>query len=339
MRKLRVLQLSHPWLMPPPEGVEQASDKDRYRWKTDEDVGYALAELGHEVEALGIEDELRPIQLLVRRFQPHVVFNLVESFAGLSELDQHVVSYLELLRVPYTGCNPRGLVLARGKALSKKILAYHRIPTPAFAVFRRGRRVRRPRALPMPVIVKSLIEESSTGISQASVVDTEERLAERVRFIHESVGTDAIAEQYIDGRELYVGVLGNHRLTVLPPWELKFEGLRDGAPAIATERIKRDVEHQEKLGVEAGPADPLPEDLATRLVRTSKRIYKILGLDGYARIDYRLDAAGKLYFLEANPNAELAEGEELAESAKAAGIEYPALIQRILNLGLARNRG
>lgn len=339
MRKLRVLQLSHPWLMPPTEGLEQASDKDRYAWKTDEDVGYALADLGHEVQALGIEDELRPIQLLVRRFKPHVVFNLVESFAGLSELDQHVVSYLELLRVPYTGCNPRGLVLAKGKALSKKILAYHRIRTPAFAVFPRGRKVRRPRHLALPVIVKSLIEESSTGISQASVVDTDERLAERVRFIHESVGTDAIAEQYIAGRELYVGVLGNHRLTVLPPWELHFGEMRAGAPAIATERIKRDVDYQEKLGLQSGPATPMTDELAARIIKVSKRIYRVLSLDGYARIDYRLDAEGRLYFLEANPNAELAQGEELAESAAAAGLGYEALIQRILNLGLARSRG
>ena len=164
-----------------------------------------------------------------RSWKPHVVFNLLEQFHGEAVYDQNVASYLELLRVPYTGCNPRGLMLARGKDLSKKLLIYHRIPVPAFAVFPMRRKVRRPPRLGLPLIVKSLNEDASYGISQASVVDSDEKLAERVTFIHERIGTAAIAEQYIEGRELYVGVLGNERLRVLPIWELEFGSMPQGA--------------------------------------------------------------------------------------------------------------
>jgi len=336
MKKLRILHLSHPWLMPP-DDADAASDSQAYAWKTDDDVVSTLRGLGHEVESLGVEDELRPIQAMIRGFKPDLVFNLVESFAGRSELDHHVVAYLELLHVPYTGCNPRGLVLSRGKALSKKILSYHRIATPKFAVFPMGRKVRRPRSLDFPVIVKSLIEESSQGIAQASVVDTDEKLAERVAFIHESVGTDAIAEQFIEGRELYVSVLGNQRLTVLPAWELSFGNMPKGAAAIATARIKRDLDYQEKRGINSGPAVDLPAAVADQIPRLTKRVYRTLGLDGYARVDYRLAPDGKLYFLEANPNCEIAQFEELADSAAHAGISYEQLISRIVNLGLARH--
>lgn len=321
----------------PPENAEAESDSRRYAWKTDDDVVATLLALGHEVESLGVEDELRPIQVMVRGFKPDLIFNLVESFAGRSELDHHVVAYLELLHVPYTGCNPRGLVLARGKALSKKILAYHRIRTPKFAVFPMGRKVRRPRILEYPVIVKSLIEESSQGISQASVVDSDEKLVERVAFIHENLGTDAIAEQYIEGRELYVSVLGNQRLTVLPVWELSFGNMPRGAAPIATERMKRDLDYQEKRGIVSGPAKELPSAVAEQIPHLTKRVYRTLGLDGYARVDYRLAPDGKLYFLEANPNCEIAQFEELADSAAHAGIAYEKLISRIVNLGLARH--
>jgi len=335
MKSLRILHLSHPWLMPP-EDADAQSDASRYAWKTDDDVVSTLVSLGHEVESLGVEDELRPIQAMVRGFKPDLVFNLVESFAGLSELDFHVVSYLELLRVPYTGCNPRGLVLSRGKALSKKILAYHRIRTPKFAVFPMGRKVRRPKSLDFPVIVKSLIEESSQGISQASVVESDEKLVERVEFVHKNLSTDAIAEQYVEGRELYVSVIGNQRLTVLPVWELNFGNIPKGAAPIATQRIKHDLDYQEKRGIVSGPADELPAAVADKLPRLTKRVYRTLGLDGYARVDYRLDKEGKLYFLEANPNCEIAEFEELADSAAHAGIPYAKLISRIVNLGLSR---
>ena len=163
--------------------------------------------------------------------------------------------------MPYTGCNPRGLMLARDKALSKTLLAYHRIPVPEFAVFRVGRAIQRPKRLKFPAIVKSLTQESSIGIAQASVVEDEDKLRERVRFIHHKVGTDAIVERYIEGRELYVGVLGNLKLQVFPVWELKFAKLPEDRWRIATERVKWSGSYQKKYGITSGPASDLPEDV------------------------------------------------------------------------------
>src|SRR6476646_6275226 len=239
MKRLRVLVLVHPELVPP-DSLKGHSEQEINEWKTEYDVVSTLRAAGHEVRPLGVENELKPIRDEIESWKPTVVFNLLEQFHGEAVYDQNVASYLELLKVPYTGCNPRGLMLARGKDLSKTLVHYHRVPVPAFAVFPMRRKVKRPKRLALPLIVKSLSEDASWGISQASVVDTDEKLAERVAFIHERIGTAAIAEQYIDGRELYVGVLGNERLRVLPVWELKFGSIAKGARPIATEKVKHD---------------------------------------------------------------------------------------------------
>lgn len=337
MRKLRVLVLMHPSLMPP-DSLEGYTEKEIHAWKTEYDVVSTLRKLGHEVRSLGLQDELVPLRTAVTEWHPHIVFNLLEEFHGLTEFDQHVVSYLELLPIRYTGSNPRGLVLARDKALSKKLLVYHRIRVPAFVVFPRGYRVHRPKGINFPLIVKCLKEEASRGISQASIVEDEGKLAERAGFIHESIGADAIVEQFIEGREIYVGVMGNKHIKVLPIWELVFENLPPGSAAIATARAKHNPDYQEKWGIYQQPAEGLSPTLTAHIVKTSKRIYRILQLDGYARIDYRLSPAGELYFLEANPNPEIAEREEFASAAQSAGISYPELLQKILNLGLQRGR-
>jgi D-alanine-D-alanine ligase len=261
---------------------------------------------------------------------------MLEEFHGDPLYDQNVAGFLELLRVPFTGCNSRGLVLARGKDLSKTLLHYHRIPVPQFAVFPMGRVIRRPRKMAYPMIVKSLNRDASQGIAQASVVDSDEKLAERVTFIHESIGSAAIAEQFIEGRELYVGVYGNERRHVLPVWELEFGNLREGTHAIATEKVKHDPDYQERRGVLQGPAADLPPAVVQRIRSISRRVCRILELDGYARIDYRLAADGTPYFIEANPNPEIAESQEFAQSAKHDGVAYAQLLNRILALGLAR---
>ena len=335
MRKLRVLVLMHPSLLPP-DTLEGYTEKEIYVWKTEYDVVTTLRQLGHEVRPLGLADELAPLRLAISEWKPHIVFNLLEEFHGLTELDQHVVSYLELLRARYTGSNPRGLVLARDKALSKKLLVYHRIRVPAFMVVLRGRRPRLPKDLSFPLIVKCLKEEASRGIAQASIVDSEEKLKERVGFIHDSIGSDAIVEQFIQGRELYVGVLGNRQVEVFPTWELVFENLPPGSAAIATARVKHNPEYQEKWGIYQQPATDLSSSLLAHIVKITKRIYRVLQIDGYARIDYRLGLTGELYFLEANPNPEIAEREEFSSAAQAAGFSYPELLQKILQLGLTR---
>ncbi|HWF83240.1 MAG TPA: hypothetical protein VG222_00240, partial [Vicinamibacterales bacterium] len=257
-----------------------------------------------------------------------------EGFDDIAIFDQNVVSHLELLKLPYTGCNPRGLLLARDKSLSKKLLAYHRIAVPEFEVFRAGRPIRRPKRLPFPLIVKSLTQEASIGISQASVVDTDDKLKERVAFIHESIGTAAIVEQYIEGRELYVGILGNQTLQSLPVWELFFSNMPPEAKRIATDRVKWSVKYQKKYGIESGAAKDLPELVCDTIQHVCKRAFRALELSGFARIDLRLDEAGHVWVLEANPNPQIAKGEDFAASAEKVGLSYETVLQRIINLGL-----
>src|SRR6266571_9084884 len=261
---MRILALVHRHLIPPP-AIEEGTDITAEPWRTEYDVISTLTAMGHEVRALGVHDDLGEIRRLATEWKPHITFNLLEGFDDVTIFDQNVVSHLELLKLSYTGCNPRGLLLARDKSLSKKLLAYHRIPVPECEVFRSGRPIRRPKRLQFPLIVKSLTQEASVGISQASVVDSDEKLAERVAFIHESIGTAAIAEQYIEGRELYVGVLGNERLQALPVWELFFTNMPDGARHIATDRVKWSVKYQKKYGIDSGPASELPESVATKI--------------------------------------------------------------------------
>jgi D-alanine-D-alanine ligase len=196
MNKLRVLVLMHPDLVPP-DSSKGYSEQEINEWKTEYDVVKTLRRAGHDVRPLGVHDELRPIRHEIDSWKPNVVLTLLEEFRGEAIYDQNVASYLELMHIPYTGCNPRGLMLARGKDLSKTLVHYHRIPVPAFAVFPKGRKVKRPPRLALPLIVKSLSEDGSYGISQASVVDSDDKLTERVGFIHERIGTAAIAEQYI----------------------------------------------------------------------------------------------------------------------------------------------
>ena len=331
--KLRVLALVHRHLIPP-DRIEEGTDIVSAPWRTEYDVISTLRGIGHDVQALGVHDDLGEIRRLATEWKPHIAFNLLEGFDDVTIFDQNVVSHLELLKLPYTGCNPRGLLIARDKSLSKKLLSYHRIRVPEFEVFRSGRPIRRPKRLAFPLMVKSLTQEASIGISQASVVDTDDKLKERVAFIHESIGTAAIVEQYIEGRELYVGVLGNQSLQALPVWELFFTNMPEGARRIATDRVKWSVKYQKKYGIDSGPAKELTPDQCAPIQHFCKRAYRALELSGYARIDLRMDEAGNAWVLEANPNPQIARGEDFAASAEKVGLPYETVLQRIINLGL-----
>ena len=332
MKKLRVLVLMHNYMVPPDDVT--GHDLATADWRTEYDVLKTLREeLEHDVHVLGVKDDLAGIRQANDEFKPHIAFNLLEAFHEVGTFDQNVVSYLELLRLPYSGCNPRGMLLARDKALSKQLLQYHRLPVPDFLMVPRGRKARLPKRLSFPLIVKSLTQEGSTGISQASVVEDEGKLLDRVRFIHESIGTDAILERYIEGRELYVGIIGNARQTVFPVWELHFTKRGDEVHRIATERVKWSAKYQRKYGIKTREAK-LPEDVAARVQYLCKRVYRSLDLSGYARVDLRMDAEGKAYVIEANPNPQLGYGEDFAESAERAGVSYEQLLQRIILTGL-----
>ncbi len=332
MKPQRVLTLVHKGLEPPDEKPDKTTALSA-EWRMEYDVVQTLRALGHELSVIGVHDDLTPIRSSIDDFKPSITFNLMEAFDDVVVFDQNVVSYLELLKAPYTGCNPRGLTLSRDKALAKKLMAYHRIPVPDFLVVPLGRKPKLPKRLQFPLIVKSLTYESSTGISQASVVANDEQLHKRVQFIHETIMTPAIVEQFIDGRELYVGVMGNDRLQVLPVWEMSFAKMPENSWRIATERVKWSVKYQKKHGIDTAEAGLTPE-MTSNVQHLAKRVYRALDLTGYARVDLRMTNDGQLFVIEANPNPQLAQGEDFAESARRAGVSYARLIERIIGLGL-----
>ncbi len=332
MKKLRILVLVHETLVPP-ESLKGISEHDAAEYQTEFDVTNRLRKMGHDVRPIGIGDSLTELRSTIQDWKPHVCFNLLEEFGGIVTYDQHVVAYLELLRQPYTGCNPRGMMLSRDKVLSKQILSYHRIPTPQFAVFRRGGAIRIPARLRYPLFVKSATEDASLGISQASIVEDAARLRERIAFIHEHTQSDALVEEFIEGRELYVGVLGNERVRTLTPWEFIFGEPRPGVVAIASRKAKWDWDYQERHGITSGKAQNLPAGLADRLDRLARRIYRALYMTGYARMDFRVREDGTPFVLEANANPNLELEEDFAYAALHDGIKYPQLLQRIISLG------
>jgi D-alanine-D-alanine ligase len=307
-------------------------------WKTEAHVLAAVAELGHECAHLAIFDDIDLLRQKVQTFQPDVIFNLADQFKNNRSFDQNIVSVLAMQSVPFTGCGSTGLTLCKHKGISKKILGYHRIHVPGFVVIPRGRRVGRPRRLKFPILVKPLKEESSLGISQASFVENDEQFRERVQFIHEKYDSDVIAEEYIEGRELYVSLLGNHRLDVFPIRELVFREVPPDEPKIATYKAKWDEEYRKRWGLQNQFAEGLESAVVRHIEQTCRRIYRLLTIDGYARLDLRLTPRNEVYFIEANPNPMLAGDEDFAQSALKAGLSYPQLIARILKLGITAVR-
>jgi len=262
-----------------------------------------------------------------------VIFNLADQFKNNRAFDQNIAGFLAMQGIPFTGCGSTGLTLCKHKGISKKILGYHRIHVPEFVTIGRGKRIG-PKHLKFPILIKPLKEEASLGISQASFVESDEQFKERVQFIHEKYDSDVIAEEYIEGRELYVGVMGNHKLHVFPIRELIFKEVPPDEPKIATYKAKWDEEYRKRWGLQNQFAEGLDPALAADIEQTCKRIYHLLTIDGYARIDLRLTPKNEIYFIEANPNPILAKDEDFAESAAKANLPYPQLIEKIIRIGL-----
>jgi D-alanine-D-alanine ligase len=308
-------------------------------WKTEKDVFAALGELGYMAEHLAIFDDLDFVRQKLASFAPDVLFNLADQFKNNRGFDQNIVSLLEMQGVPFTGCGATGLVLCKHKGISKKILGYHHIHVPNFVVIPRGQRIARLKRPKFPLLVKPVKEEASYGISQASFVTTDDQFRERVAFIHEKYDSDVIAEEYIEGREFYVSVMGNQRLTVFPIRELVFREVPPNEPKIATYRAKWDEEYRKRWGLENKFPEDLEPGLVTQIEETCKRVYRLLTIEGYARIDLRLTANNEIYFIEANPNPILAADEDFAQAAGKAGLSYPQLIDRIIRQGMKTVRG
>jgi D-alanine-D-alanine ligase len=337
-KKLKVLALFDA-IRPTKIDQDLSKEMKTEDWKTEANVLAALGTLGHPTEHLAIFDNLDLLRQKLEGFAPDVIFNLADQFKNNRGFDQNIASLLEMQGVPFTGCGATGLVLSKHKGTSKKILGYHHIHVPNFVVIPRGQRIARLKRPKFPLLVKPVKEEASYGISQASFVTSDEQFRERVAFIHDSHDSDVIAEEYIEGRELYVSVMGNARLTVFPIRELVFREVPPNEPKIATYKAKWDEEYRKRWGLQNQFPEGLEPALVAQIEETCKRIYRLLTIEGYARIDLRLTAANEIYFIEANPNPILAEDEDFAQAAAKAGLTYPQLIDRIIRQAMKTIRG
>jgi len=306
-RRLSIVVLVDPATVPPDDPQFRNPPETPI---TEYHVCEALRLLGHRVSILAADYDVAAVITRLTEQDPDLVFNLTEQFCGDRRLDKNIAALLELLDIPFTGAGAMGLLLCRDKRLCKQLLTLHKIRVPHFVSLPYNRAVRIPKSLPYPLVVKPAFEDSSEGLSNASIVYDADALQQRVAFIHERWKQAVIAEEYIEGRELYVTVIGNRRLTVLPPRECFFNA-----------------------GGDEGPIEPA---VFKNIERISKRAYRVLQLQDYGRIDLRLTPDNKLVILEANPNPDIAYGEEVAEAAHKAGIEYEPLIDKIIRLALRR---
>jgi len=299
---------------------------------TEAEVMESLLRLGHSVETLAVFDNVTHVVEKLQTCLPDVVFNLSESFHHNRAHEPNIPALLELMKVRYTGSSPDALLLCKDKAITKKILAYHHVRVPSFVVSHRLSPLRRLKRFKFPAFVKPRCEDSSDGISKASFARDEGEAIERAQFIHQKFECDALIEEYIEGRELYVSVLGNRRLTVFPPREVFFDNMPADVPRFATYHAKWNEAYREKWGITNGAARELPPEVNGDLPKISRNIYGWLKIRTCGRMDFRLTPEGELFVIEVNPNPSLSQDEDFAQSAAAGGMDYDSLITAILSL-------
>ena len=316
------------------KGAPVGGRKRERRAKLDRDeVLEAVRANGHDAFFHELKDEKSLLELA--RIEADLVFNLTEAYAGDDSKEAHVAAFLDLLALPYTGAGPQALFLAQDKALAKKVFTFHGIRTPNFASSYRGR-VEHIDDLDFPMIVKPASEDGSVGIDAGSVVKTVKELMERIALVHENFDCPALIEEFIEGREIYVGVLGSDKPEALPPVEMDLSKLPKGMPRIAGKEVKWEKGTEAYDLTRSAVARDLPDDLVRRIKETALAAYTALGLRDYGRIDLRVAPKGEIYVIEANPNPWLAPEAELAIAAAAAGRDYPKLIGEIADRALSR---
>jgi D-alanine-D-alanine ligase len=324
------------WMEP---GWEDADFKLELKTEAAEaeyEVAEALIENGHDVFLIGFHDNLPRLLNLLEEFDPDLVFNSCESFMGKPRYDYAVTALLEMKGYRYTGSPPEALLLARDKATSKKILSYHNIRVPRFKAYGLGQEIDPPCDIGFPLIVKPTHEDASVGIAQSSVVNDFENLRERIAFIHRTLHQSAIAEELVEGRELYVGVIGNRHLQVLPIVEMTFDKIPAPEKRIATHSAKWDLEYRNRWGIKNIFARRIGKKALKEIHRAAEVAYRELELRDYARVDVRLTKDQKVYVLEVNPNPYISFGEDMANAAERVGMDYYEFIERIVDEAVAR---
>jgi D-alanine-D-alanine ligase len=312
---MRVIILCHRDFKPPSH-VKSESHADNSIWRTEFYVRESLLRSGHEVRVCAVGDSFVPLERLIQKFKPDVVFNLLEEFAGEGRLEHLVVSFLERLGQPYTGNSALGLILAKNKIAAKVILASHKIDVPGHSKF--------------PKIVKLIDEESSRGISETSIVKNDREEKSQKLRLSKKYKSFVFSEEYIEGRELHVGVLNTcGKRMATPIWETTF-GKKLGAPIIS-EKVKWDFEFRKRMNIQLGPAVKLLPSLVIKIQKIAIKSCKVLEVDSYARVDMRLDSRGKIYVLEVNPNPDISKGDEFAECVRESGLEYDEMIECFLD--------
>ena len=299
---------------------------------TEADIVESLTRLGHSVETLAVFDSVAQVVERLEASAPDVVFNLSESFHNDRAHEPNIPALLELMEVPYTGSGPDALLLCKDKAVTKKVLAYHHVRVPGFVISHRLSPLRRLKNFRFPAFVKPRYEESSDGISKASFARDEREAVERAQFIHQKFNCDALIEEYIEGRELYLSVLGTRQLTVFPPREVFFDNMPADAPRFATYHAKWNDAYRRKWGITNGAARELPPEIEGDLRKLARNVYRWLKIRGCGRLDVRLTPQGEIFVIEANPNPALAQDEDFAQSAAAGGVTYDALIAAMLEM-------
>lgn len=312
-------------------------------WKHDEpEMEYQIADAlrvrGHEVILVGVRNDLQYLVQCLAEIQPDLVFNGVEAFHGRAGLEYMVPGMLEAEGYRYTGSPPLALLVSRNKAMSKKVLAYHGIRVPGFVTWRPGEEVGDAGTVRFPLIVKPLQSDASAGIAQASVVQDPAGLADRVTMIHQRFDQPAIAEEFVDGRELYASLIGNgDDLEILPITEMVFDRRRTRPEErIATQFAKWDEDYRARKGIRNVFARPLSRATRERIESICRTAFRALWLRDYARLDVRLAPDGEVWFLEANANPFISYGHDMANAAGKAGMDYHEFMQRLVDEAMAR---
>ena len=303
-----------------------------------EQIAAALRQGGHKVSLFGVHGDARKLIAGLTRRKPELVFNLMESFGDDPLGYLPVAGTLDLLGLPYTGCGPGELYLQEDKVLAKKLLAFDGIPYPNFAVFSQDADLETGGSLRMPLFVKPLCMDASLGIGARNLVHSASEMMQRIGEIHQKVHDAALVEEYIEGRELYVGVLGNHDAVAFPPIEIDFSGLPDGTPHVMDKKAKWDKKSSAYKGTRVVVAE-VADELRARLHKTALAAYRALRVRDYGRVDMRLTDDGQVYVLEVNASCYLEKAEEFATGAAAAGLDYATLINRIVEAAVQRDRG
>lgn len=327
MKKIVVLFDMHE---SPPEDQNFRNFVKDAGWDNEVSVKRALQRLGYEVKLMGIYDDIPRFIQEIKDYQPHYIFNMTESFRSQRLLEPQMAGLLDLLGIPYTGNRPLALSLCQNKELCKKILSHHRIRVPRWVTSRYRRPIQSFDAIPYPAFIKPIGEEGSEGISKDSFVDNAKDCKDRVLFLHEKFKSDVLIEEYIDGREIYVSVLGNKRLLALPIREVVFKKMPEDGPRFATYKTKWDEAYRKRWGIRNEMAKNLPEDVIRKAENISKKAFGILSMHSYARFDFRMNEKNELFLIEANPNPSIADYDDFACSSIAAGIPYDELIEKIV---------